>query len=218
MNWARVFFGSLVLAVGVLLLLDNADVLDAGEIISNWWPAVLIVAGLLALLANPRHWQVPLIVIVVGAALLLRTLGVVDSLDLVLPAVLILIGVFVIFGRARPGRESTDSNRISSFNIFSGTEIASHSAEFMGGNVGAILGGAEVDLRDAKPAPGATLDVFVVFGGVEVSVPEGWHVVTQGFPIFGGFENVTAKERVGPDAPTLAVHATILFGGVEIKH
>jgi predicted membrane protein len=218
MNWARVFFGSLVLAVGVLLLLDNADVLDAGEIISNWWPVVLIVAGLLAFLANPRHWQVPLIVIVVGAALLLRSLGVVDSLDLVLPAVLILIGVFVIFGRAGPGRESTDSDRISSFNIFSGTELASHSTEFKGGNVGAIFGGAEIDLRDAKLAPGASLDVFAVFGGVEISVPAGWQVAIQGFPIFGGFDNVTVRENIGPDAPMLEVHATTLFGGVEIKH
>ncbi len=218
MNWARVFFGSLVVAVGVLLLLDNVGVLDAGDVISTWWPLVLIIAGLLALVANPRHWQIPLIVVVIGTALLLRTLGVVDSLDLVIPALLIMIGVFVIFGRIRPGREISDSDRISSFNIFSGTEIASHSANFKGGNVGAIFGGAEIDLHDAKPAAGAALDVFAVFGGVEVSVPEGWHVVTRGFPIFGGFENVTAKERIDPDAPTLEVHATILFGGVEIKH
>lgn len=218
MNWARIFFGSLVVAVGVLLLLDNSGVLDAGDVISTWWPVVLVGAGLLTFLANPHHWQVPLILVFVGAALLLRTLGVVDSLDLVIPALLILIGVFVIFGRVRPGREVSDNDRISSFNVFSGTEIASHSAQFEGGNVGAIFGGAEIDLHDAKLAPDASLDVFAVFGGVEISVPEGWQVVTRGFPIFGGFENVTAKERVGPDAPVLEVHATILFGGVEIKH
>jgi hypothetical protein len=218
MNWARIFFGSLVVAVGVLLLLDNTGVLDAGEVIATWWPVALIVAALFALLANPRHWQVPLIVVVVGTALLLRTLDIVDSLDLVIPALLILIGVFVMFGRSRPGREVSDSDRISSFNVFSGTEVASHSEQFKGGNVGAIFGGAEVDLHDAKLAPGASLDVFAVFGGVEVSVPAGWQVLTRGFPIFGGFENVTAKERIGPDAPVLEVHATILFGGVEIKH
>ncbi|MEX1124717.1 MAG: LiaF domain-containing protein [Acidimicrobiia bacterium] len=146
------------------------------------------------------------------------TLDVVDSLSVVVPALLILIGVFVIFGRARPGRDVSDSDRISSFNVFSGTEIASHSAEFKGGNVGAIFGGAEIDLHDAKLAPGASLDVFAVFGGVEIAVPEGWQVATRGFPIFGGFENVTAKERIEPGAPVLEVHATILFGGVEIKH
>jgi predicted membrane protein len=212
------FFGSVVVAVGVLLLFDNSGLIDAGDVFSEWWPVVVIVAGLLAFLANPRHWQIPLIVIVVGTALLLRTLGVVDSLSVVVPALLILIGVFVIFGRAGSGREVTDSDRISSFNVFSGTEIASHSAEFKGGNVGALFGGAEIDLRDAKLAPGSTLDVVAVFGGVEISVPEGWQVLTRGFPIFGGFENVTTKERLGSDAPTLQIHATILFGGVEVKH
>ena len=218
MNWARVFFGSIVVAVGVLLLLDNTGVLDASDVIGTWWPVALIVAALFALLANPRHWQVPLIVIVVGIALLLRTLDVVDSLELVIPTLLILIGLFVMFGRNRPGREVSDTDQISSFNIFSGTELASHSEQFKGGNVGAIFGGAEIDLNDAQLAPGASLDVFAVFGGVEISVPVGWQVVTRGFPIFGGFENVTAKERVGTGAPILEVHATILFGGVEIKH
>lgn len=218
MNWARVFFGSMVVAVGVLLLLDNTGVLDAGDVFESWWPVALIAAALFALLANPRHWQVPLVVVVVSAALLLRTLDIVDSLELVIPGVLILIGVFVMFGKVIPGRETSDSDRISSFNVFSGTEVASHSTQFKGGNIGAIFGGAEIDLRDAQLAPGASLDVFAVFGGVEVSVPQGWQVVTRGFPIFGGFENVTVKDRVGPDAPVLEVHATILFGGVEIKH
>jgi len=130
MNWARLFFGSVVVAVGVLLLLDNSGVLDAGKVLSTWWPVLVVVGGFLTFIANPRHWQIPLIVVVVGTALLLRTTGVVDSLNVVVPAVLILIGLFVILGRARPGRQVLDADRISSFNVFSGTEIASHSAEF----------------------------------------------------------------------------------------
>jgi hypothetical protein len=81
-----------------------------------------------------------------------------------------------------------------------------------------VFGGAEVDLRDTVPSPGAALDVFAAFGGVEVTVPEGWNVVTRGLPLFGGIDNATAKEAVPADAPTLAVNATVLFGGLEIKH
>ena len=218
MNWGRLFFGGLVIAAGVVLLLDNMGSLDAGEVFSTWWPAVVIVAGLLALIANPRHWVAPLIVMIVGGALLLWTLGVVDSLDLVIPGLLILIGIFVIFGRVRPGSETTDADRISTFNVFSGSEIASHSAQFKGGNVAVVFGGAEIDLRDASLAPGATIDAFAAFGGIEINVPDGWQVMTKGFPIFGGFDNATTKDRVASDAPTLIVQATILFGGVEISH
>jgi hypothetical protein len=218
MNWGRLYFGGLVVAAGVILLLDNADVLDAGEVFSTWWPVAIILAGLIALVANPRQWAAPLILMVVGGMLLLWTLDVVDSFDLILPVALILIGAFVIFGRIRPRTDESTVDRISTFNVFSGSEIASHSDQFQGGNVTAVFGGAEIDLTDAKLANGATIDAFTAFGGVEIKVPQGWQVVTRGFPIFGGFDNATVKDRLGPDAPTLVVQATILFGGVEIKH
>ena len=71
----------------------------------------------------------------------------------------------------------------------------------------------------AVEAGGTRLEiVFVAFGGIEVKVPDGWHVVIRGFPIFGGFENKTARDKLPAEAPTLVVNATVLFGGLEVKH
>lgn len=217
MNWGRLFFGLLIVAVGALLLLDNAGVLDAWEIFSTWWPAVIVLAGILTLAANPRHWPVALIIIAVGVAFLLSNLDIVDIGNFFIPAAIILVGLLVMFGRGL-GTRTEAGDRVNTFNVFSGSEIASHSKQFQGGNISAIFGGAEVDLRDTVPVAGAELDVFTAFGGVELTVPEGWHVSTRGLPLFGGIENVTAKEQVPADAPTLAVNATVLFGGLEIKH
>jgi hypothetical protein len=218
MNLARVFFGALLAVAGVLWLLDAAGALDAGEVVGTWWPLVIVGAGILSLVSNPRHWAAPAIVIIVGIALLLRTTDVVDSFAVVGPALLIGVGVAVIFGVGFGSRQVTTGDRINSFNVFSGAELASHSRSFEGGNVGALFGGAEINLRDAVPADGASIDLFAMFGGVELKVPEGWNVVIRGFPIFGGFDNVTAKEQVGPEAPVLTVNATVLFGGLEVKH
>ena len=217
MNWGRLFFGLLIVAVGTVLLLDNAGVLDAGEILSTWWPAVLVLAGILTFAANPRHWPVALIITGVGVAFLLSNLDIIDLGNFIIPAAIIFVGLLVLFGRGL-GSRTEAGDRVNSFNVFSGSEIASHSKEFQGGSISAVFGGAEVDLRDTMPAPGAQLDVFAAFGGVEVTVPEGWNVVTRGLPLFGGIENATAKESVPADAPTLAVSATVLFGGLEIKH
>ena len=38
------------------------------------------------------------------------------------------------------------------------------------------------------------------------------------FPLFGGFENATTRERLPGDAPRLEIEATVLFGGLEVKH
>ena len=217
MNWGRLFFGLLIVAVGTLLLLDNAGVLDAWEIVSTWWPVVVILAGILTFAANPRHWPVALIITGVGVAFLLSNLDIVDLGDFIIPAAIILVGLLVLFGRGL-GAKTEAGDRVNSFNVFSGSEIASHSKQFQGGNISAVFGGAEVDLRDTLPAPGAELDVFAAFGGVEVTVPQGWNVITRGLPLFGGIENATAKDPVPADAPTLAINATVLFGGLEIKH
>lgn len=152
MNWARAFFGLVIVVVGSLLLLDNLDVLDAGEAIGDWWPAAIIVGGILALIANPRHWVMPLILVGGGAVVLLRTTGVIDTLNVLLPAALILVGLLVLFGRGLGTRSNTMDDRVNTFNLFSGSEIASNSTAFQGGRVGAIFGGAELDLRRATLA------------------------------------------------------------------
>jgi hypothetical protein len=212
------FFGSVIAALGAILVLDAADLANAGQIIGAWWPVLVLGAGILTWLANPDRWLAPGLVTLFGLALLLWTTGVVNTLDLVLPALLIVVGLAVIFGRSARLVTDTGGDSIRSFNVFSGSEVGSHSQQFQGGNVGAVFGGTEIDLRDARPAPGAELDVFVAFGGAEVKVPEGWQVTTKGLPIFGGFDNVTAREKLTEDAPHLDINATVLFGGLEVKH
>lgn len=217
MNWGRLFFGVVIVSFGVVLLLGNTGAIDAGDVIGTWWPLVLILAGAVTFAANPGHWPVATIVVAVGGAFLLSNLDIVDVGSLIIPAVLIFVGLMVIFGRGMRSSAET-GDRINSFNVFSGSELSSRSARFEGGSVSAVFGGAEIDLRQARLASDATLDVFAVFGGVEMRVPSDWHVAVKGFPLFGGIDNVSAKETLPPDAPTLSINATVLFGGLEIKH
>jgi hypothetical protein len=218
MNLARVFFGAVIVVVGALFLLDNLDAVDAGEVISNWWPVLLIVAGLLSFLNNRRHWVVPLILVGGGGVLLLRTTGVVDDLSVIVPVLIIIVGLLFVFGRGLGVGPTQTGDSVNSFNLFSGSELTSQSRSFEGGRVGVLFGGAELDLRGAQLARDATLDVFAAFGGVEISVPRGWRVDIGGFPVFGGYENATGKEDLAPDAPRLRIDATVLFGGLEVKH
>ncbi len=216
MNRSRLLFGGSILAVGVLLLLDNLGAIDdAGSVIGDWWPLFIIAAALLMLPTD--RWQAPVVVGAIGVILLLSTTGVADiSGDIIWPIVLIAIGIGLIV-RQRPPRQVSD-DRINAFTAFGGIEMASHSRAFTGGSVGAVFGGAEIDLRDAHLADGARMDVFTAFGGTEIFVPQGWKVVTRGLPLFGGFENATSKDSLPADAPVLDINATVLFGGLEVKH
>lgn len=218
MNWGRLFFGGLILAVGVIFLLDNAGTLDAGEVFSTWWPVVVIAAGAFMFFANPTHWVVPLIIVAAGVGLLLSSLDIADIGAYLWPGLLVVVGLIVIFGRKPKWEHGDTGETVSNFTVFSGSELVSRSASFRGGNLTALFGGVELDLRDAQLASPNALDVFAAFGAVEITVPHGWHVVMKGLPLFGGFENATTKEDVGPEAPTLVVNGTALFGGIEVKH
>lgn len=219
MNVARVFFGTVIIALGVVLALGAADVFDSGEVISTWWPVVLVAGAVLQFATNPRHWLGPLIVGGIGVILLLDNTEAVsgDAWPAAWAVLLIAAGLAVVMGARVGSRRADSADRVNAFAAFGERKVISHSKHFEGGSMGAIFGGTELDLRDAELAPAASVDVFAAFGGAEIRVPEGWRVDTRGIPLFGGFENVTAGER-DPAAPTLDVNATVIFGGLEVKH
>ena len=83
----------------------------------------------------------------------------------------------------------------------------------------AVMGGAELDFRDAVMGPGVTeLHIFAMWGGVEVIVPPGLNVESHGIALLGGFEHV-ADQTLAPDplAPTLRITGFALMGGVEVS-
>lgn len=217
MNWGRLYFGLIVVSVGTILLLGNAGIVETSTAFGVWWPIVIIIAGLVSLVANRNHWPIGLIIVAVGTGFLLSNLDVVNLGNVLWPIILIAVGLIIIFGRT--GRTTDDTGDVlNSFHVFSGAEVTSRSSQFRGGSISAVFGGAEIDLRQAKLAPDAALDVFLAFGGLELKVPQDWNVSIKGFPIFGGFENKTAKGPISDDAPTLLINATVMFGGMEVRH
>jgi predicted membrane protein len=79
------------------------------------------------------------------------------------------------------------------------------------------MGGVMLDLRKARMTGEAVLDVFAMWGGVELQVPESWAVDVRVTPLLGGVEDRT-RPATDPSAPRLVLRGTVLMGGVEIKN
>jgi predicted membrane protein len=221
MNRGRLLVGFILITLGVLYLLDQNDVLDAGDLIADWWPIVFVVAGLLYLSFSPRHVMVPAVLILIGLAFLARSLDFVpDWLQTVFwPLVLVAIGLWVIFGSGFGTTAVQRADRVNSLVAFFGRDVVNSSQQFGGGSVFAVFGGTKVDLRGAVPvSEGAAMDVVAAFAGVEILVPEGWRVDVKGIPLFGGWSNKTRKEVIYTDAPLLSIEALVAFGGLDIGH
>lgn len=81
----------------------------------------------------------------------------------------------------------------------------------------AIMGGVELDLREARfEAPTVTINAVAFWGGIEVRVPPDIRVVVDGVGVMGGFEG--PRDDIGtPDGVTVRVTGVALMGGVEVK-
>ena len=224
-NIGRVLLGLVVISVGVLFLLDSADVLSAGEAIGHWWPVAVVALGLLQLAQRPSSLTGPLLLIVAGGVLLLFTTEAVqgNAWDYIWPLAVIAAGTMILRHWRGAGTLPADIDRddtIVATGIFGGPSVASASQRFHSASLTAIFGGVTLDLRHATPAPdGATITATAAFGGIDILVPRGWRITTSSTPLFAGVEDKTdTSSELAEDAPTLHVDALALFGGIEIKH
>lgn len=85
-----------------------------------------------------------------------------------------------------------------------------------------IMGGAEVDFREARMPPGVTeVKVVALLGGVEIIVPPDVRVDCSGVGIMGGFDEThTTESTTDPEAPLLRVSGVAIMGGfaVTVRH
>jgi hypothetical protein len=101
--------------------------------------------------------------------------------------------------------------------IFGGAERSGHWTVRANTFVTTIFGGAELDLSEAAfEDRDLTIEVFCLFGGVQLKVPEGTSVDNRLIAVFGGCDH-----KVGPpttDGPRLTLKGFAGFGGVEVRN
>jgi hypothetical protein len=219
----RLLLGLVVLGLGVLLLLDAAGVVSSDRAIGDWWPVVIVAAGLLTLLERPPAVVRGLVVTAVGAVLLLLTTGVLDesAWDYIWPALVIVAGLAILLHwSGRRIASATDGDVIRTTAVFGGSHPVSTSPAFRGASLTAIFGGVALDLRGARPAPDASVNATAAFGGIDILVPRGWVLDIRSTPIFGGVDDKTEHpaDPPAPGAPVLHIDAVCVFGGVSVKH
>lgn len=83
----------------------------------------------------------------------------------------------------------------------------------------AVMGGAELDFRDAVLAPGVyTVDITAVMGGVSIIVPPHLAVEVEGTAVLGGFDHSErAPSQPDPERPVLRIQGLAVMGGVHVE-
>jgi predicted membrane protein len=221
--------GLLIIVLGLLLTADNLGLADTERFIWRFWPAILVAVGF-AKVAKGRGssgWLFGTILMLVGTGMLIdRTFNLSIDVGDWWPMLIVLLGFVVIlraFGGAKPpapadlaANPAASESTFSEFAMWAGKQRRVASTTFRHADLTAIMGGIEVDLRQAATSNGeAVVDLFVMWGGVEIWVPPDWAVSNQVGLLMGGAED---KSTGTQDARhRLIVRGFVLMGGVEIK-
>lgn len=82
----------------------------------------------------------------------------------------------------------------------------------------ALMGGVSLDLTQARISEGVTrLEIFALWGGVEIIVPDGLRVEVTGMAVMGGFGIKGGGVAEDPSVPVLRISGLALMGGVEVQ-
>jgi hypothetical protein len=84
-------------------------------------------------------------------------------------------------------------------------------------NAIAVMGGIDIDLREAQLADGAEILAIPVMGAVSITVPEGVSVEMSGFALMGGNSGPDDRVLPLPNSPVVRVRAFSLMGGVVVE-
>ena len=80
-----------------------------------------------------------------------------------------------------------------------------------------FMGGAEIDLREARfESREVSIHIVAIMGGCEVIVPEDATVRVTGIGIMGAFDHTKAGPGT-PDGPVITINGIALMGGVSVE-
>jgi hypothetical protein len=244
----RSLIGAFLVLIGLLLALDQLGWVEAHHLMRFWpilvvlyglmilqrggrgviyGTIVVLVGGWLLL--NTLHWLIlepwqfiwPLILMVVGARILMRSgdprwqsppssSAPSPSSSAQSPSTSAALS-------SQPGSPPA-LDHISMFGMMGGTKRRVAGAIFRSADMTSLMGGCELDLRDALLGTDGTahIEVFSLMGGNHIFVPPNWTVILQVTPIMGGVEDKTRPVMGGNQR--LYISGTVLMGGVEVSN
>lgn len=239
--------GIALLIFGAIMLSQSLGVFIPDWILS--WPMFLIAIGIFTgqrhQFRNPSSY----ILIIIGVIFLIeRIIPSVDFDDFIWPIAIIGVGMYLIIGKKKitnwgspiqekpvdlswdkrvdennepiPPLGDSSDDYLDIVSIFGGVKKNIVSKNFKGGEIVAIMGGAEIILTQSDiTIPRVELEITQVFGGTKIIVPPHWKVTSDLVAIFGGIEDkrpLMSNQSISEDKH-LIIKGTSIFGGIDIR-
>lgn len=236
----QVVFGAAIVFFGLLLTAGNLGIATNITRVIRFWPMVFTAAGLAMVLDRDSSGSRRTFGAVLIFGGLWQTANTAFHLGFYIdewwPLAIVGFGVLIIIrsvqGRSTAGTSSTgtfgaagtspspgDNTRdevVNTFALMSGVKRNIFSAGFRRASATAVMGGVELDLRQSTATGGeSVIDVFAIWGGIQIRIPPDWQLVSEVVPIMGGVDDRSG--HVQPSRHRLVIKGLVVMGGVEVK-
>lgn len=239
-NSTGLLVGAIFLVIGILYAGSAFDLFDFSIFFPGFWTLFIIVPCFYGLFKKGQDKTGYVIGLVIGFCFLINAQDLsfhISLWPLILALLCVVIGVRLIFPNNKrrvqvkweeTEQTTTDMTRnfseqrngyVKASALLSGKEIRLDHEVFHGAELSAVLGGIDLDLRNAVIDEDVHIYVDVILGGIDIFTPSYARViVSQVNPVLGGV-GVKRPEIQYPDAgtPTIYIEGSCVLGGVDIK-
>lgn len=225
-KFGNVLWGVVLIIVGLIIGGNSLGITNINIFFDGWWTLFIIVPCFIGLFKDNEKTG-SIIGLLIGVALLLGCQNILDF-DLIwklaLPAILVVIGLSIIFKDTLGGKVNSEIKKLNEKRdgensycaTFSSQSVAFDGEKFTGADLTAVFGRVKCDLKNAIIDSDIVINASSTFGGIEIYVPSNVKIKIKSTPIFGGVEN-KANTKADENSHIIYINATALFGGVEIK-
>jgi hypothetical protein len=120
-------------------------------------------------------------------------------------------------GQAQPGPARTKKPVRWMIAIMAGSHRRGRFRAVGSINAVAVMGGDEIDLREAEIEGGElTLNLIAIMGGATIYIPDSVEVEVGGFSLMGGNTEIGSQRSPRPGAPVIRIQTYNLMGGATI--
>lgn len=210
--------GIIIVIIGICCLFENFGInIDWGIIVS----LLLIFSGLFMSLKNKKidFWNVLLFIIGIWNLLLNLKLVTLELGEILWPLLIIIVGVTIIFNKLKFNNNIKKENKNKKLiynGIFGGIneKIVNEDIEIL--VINAIFGGVELDLKNLNLKQDLKIEIYSIFGGVDLFLPDDYNIVVSSTSVFGGVENSHNKKE-DKDKKSINISTVNIFGGTDLK-
>ncbi len=215
-------WGLVLVAAGLFVAGYALDLFAFNLFFKGFWTLFILIPSVIGLVKY--GFRVSSVAgITIGVLLLLSVYDILSfptTVKLIIPALLVLIGLKLIFRSIWIGhivkKSGVGIDSLPEYCAAFGENKISIREKFYGANVWSVFGSVVLDLRDAVIEENAVIAVYAIFGGGQVLLPPHVKLRISNIPVFGG---VNSHFQSSPDSSASVVYLNSVcwFGGIDVR-